>query len=223
MRPIIGITADMSAGDKQHQLNHVYVNAVVKAGGIPVVLPAGEHICDSLDIIHGLLLSGGGDIDGKHFGQKNHREARDIRPMRDKAEIAITKLAHGRNMPILGICRGLQMLNVALGGDIVQHVEWHSQAAMRATPTHIVHTSGRLAGIIDSNSIMVNSIHHQVVGRAAGVLEVCGTAQDGVIEALCCKNADFVLGVQWHPEELVHIPQHMMIFKAFIESAAKSY
>ena len=217
MKPIIGITT--SIDEKQHYLNRVYVDAIMCADGIPLVLPANLHIAQALDIIDGLLLSGGGDIDGSFFDQPTHEMATDIWPERDKAEIAAAQMAFARNIPILGICRGLQILNVALGGDIIQHIEGHKQSQPRNDVTHSVKISGQLAEIMGTNEIMVNSIHHQAAGEHSSPLQVCGVSPDGIIEALCAPHKPFVLAVQWHPEELLHMHEHFRIFDAFVGAA----
>jgi len=220
-KPIIGITASIDV--RRHYLNRVYVDAVVRAGGIPLVLPAGGHAIKFLSIIDGLLLSGGGDIDGSFFGQPTHEKADDIWPERDEAEIAIARLAYDRNMSILGICRGLQVLNVALGGDIVQHIEGHRPDGPRNVVTHSVAVSGKLSEIMGTTDIMVNSIHHQAAGKTANDLQICGTAPDGTIEALYGANKSFVLAVQWHPEELIHMPEHIRIFETFMLHSIQNF
>ena len=213
-KPIIGITA--SIDDKRHYLNRPYVDAIVCAGGIPLVLPAAGNMVEAIGIIDGLLLSGGGDIDGRFYGQLTHEMADDIWLERDEAEIAAARLAYARDMPILGICRGLQVLNVALDGNLVQHIEGHKQDEPRNVPTHSAGISGRLSQIMGVTEVMVNTIHHQAADRVANGLQVCGIAPDGTIEALCCAGKPFVLAVQWHPEELIHMPEHLHIFKEFI-------
>jgi len=217
MKPIIGITS--SIDNKQHYLNRVYVDAIVRAGGVPFIIPTDKYIVQALDIIDGLLLSGGGDIDGCFFSQPTHKMATDIWPARDKAEITAARLVFARDMPILGICRGLQILNVALGGNILQHIDGHKQSQPRNVPTHSVKASGMLAEIMEMKKVMVNSIHHQVADRVADGLVVCGVAPDGIIEAICAPNKAFVLGVQWHPEELLYTHEHFRIFDAFVGAA----
>jgi len=218
-KPIIGITASMD--EKRHYLNRAYIDAIACAGGMPLILPASDHIAQYLDIVDGLLLSGGGDIEGCFFGQPTHKLADDIWPERDKAEIAMTRMAYARNMPILGICRGLQVLNVAIGGDILQHIKGHKPDIPRNAIAHNVQISGRLAQIMGVADAEVNSIHHQAAGRLAYGLDACGFAPDGVIEALFDPSKPFVLAVQWHPEELIHMPEHLRIFEEFIRHAQR--
>ena len=216
MKPVVGITA--SIDENRHYLNQVYVDAVARAGGIPLILPADGCFGETFHVLDGLLLSGGGDIDGRFFGQPTHEKADDIWPERDEADIAAARLAYSRNMPILGICRGLQVLNVALGGNIVQHIEGHKQAEARNIATHSARVSGRLAQIMGAADVMVNSIHHQAADRVADGLEICGIAPDGTTEALHDPRKPFVLALQWHPEELLHMPEHFQIFKEFVVS-----
>ena len=189
---------------------------VVSRRSLKPSLKRNDNIAQALDIIDGLLLSGGGDISADFFGQETHKMSSDIWPERDKAEIAAARLAFSRNLPILGICRGLQILNVALGGDIKQHIEEHKQSQPRNVPTHGVETCGPLAEIMGKTQVMVNSIHHQAADRVADGLTVCATAPDGIVEALCAPRKPFVLAVQWHPEELIHMPEHFRIFEAFV-------
>ena len=218
--PIIGITSDIE--ERRHFVNRAYVTAIERSGAIPFILPANAHVHHALDIIDGLLLPGGGDIDAHHFGQQTHEKAADIWPERDEAELTLAKLAYGRDMPILGICRGLQILNVAMGGDLVQHIDGHKQNAPRSTPTHNVRPSGILAELTAANEIAVNSIHHQIAGTVAEGFEVCAMSLDGHTEALWARGKTFVLGVQWHPEELIHMPEHLRLFQALVQ-AAKNY
>jgi len=201
-KPIIGISASLD--DKRFYLNRAYSDAIIAAGGQPIIITQPE----SLHLIDGLLLSGGGDIAGQFFGQPTHPLANDIWPQRDEAEINMAQMAYAQNMPIFGICRGLQVLNVALGGDIIQHIDGHKQDEPRNVPTHSV--------IMNGTKIMVNSIHHQAVGKVAPPLQVCATADDGAIEALHDPRKPFVLGVQWHPEELIHMPEHFALFASFV-------
>jgi len=219
MKSIIGVTADMEL--RRHFLNKAYVDAVAACGAVPLILPANGHVVEALDMIDGLLLSGGGDIHGDFFGQPLHEKAGDVHIQRDEAEIALAWEAWERSVPIFGICRGLQVLNVALGGDIIQHIEGHKQKEPRHVATHMVRAAGRLAETVGWREFMVNSIHHQVVGRVAAGLEVCGTAEDGYIEALCAPERPFVVGVQWHPEELMVHEPHRRLLEAFVDACKR--
>ena len=261
--PIIGIS--MEFGKNQYTLNKAYPKAVIKAGGIPVMLFDNKMpLSQMVKGIDGLMLSGGGDVDGQYFGQKTHPLATNVNAKRDEFELAITKLAYLRGLPILGICRGMQLLNIAFGGDIIQHIEGHRQDEDRSVATHKVALIGALAQIMadseaaatttamggstsmgtamggstsmgtamsssaatDKATIMVNSTHHQVVGRLAKGFEACATSHDGYIEAICgfglCAGMQFVLGVQWHPEELIAHAAHFRIFEEFISAAQRT-
>ena len=213
--PIIGITADTD--DKHHFLNRVYIDAVVASGAIPLVLPCNDvrFAATFLDCIDGLLLSGGGDMCASHFGQTLDPRAVDVQPIRDGVELNLAQLALDRNMPVLGICRGMQLLNVLRGGDLFQHIEGHRQSEPRNDATHSVTISGRLAALLNTETIKTNTIHHQAVDRVGGNFEVCGRTADGIIEAIWATDKDFVVGVQWHPEELMSYPPHAAIFAAF--------
>jgi len=218
--PIIGITADST--DKHHFLNHVYVDAVVAAGAIPLVLPSvGNCAVDALfSRIDGLLLSGGGDMCASHFGQTLDPRAVDVQPIRDEMELALAQAALERDMPILGICRGMQLLNVLRGGDLFQHIEGHKQDEPRHVATHQVTISGRLAQLLRVETITTNTIHHQAVGKIGKNFEVCASTADGIVEAIWATDRKFVVGVQWHPEELSGQTQsqdrHAAIFTAFV-------
>ena len=217
MQPIIGITADMD--EKRFFLNRAYAAAIELCGAVPLVLSAGRHIHSALDFVGGLLLSGGGDIDARFFDQETHEKAADIYPERDKAEIQLARLAFMRDIPIFGICRGMQILNIALGGDLIQHIDGHKQNEPRNEATHAIRLSGKLEELTGRSEIMVNTIHHQVVGKVATGLEVNAMSEDGYAEALWAKGKAFVLAVQWHPEELIHQPEHLKLFEEFVRAA----
>ena len=218
--PIIGITADMA--EKLHFLNIAYADAVAKMGGVPVILPANELVLnDALNLLDGLLLSGGDDIHASHFGQNLHEKAVGVNPWRDAAELSLGRAALERDLPILGICRGMQMLNVICGGSLNQHIEGHKQNEPRDVPTHDVEISGRLANLMGGGQIKTNTIHHQVVDRVGDGLEICGRAKDGQIEALWGIGRRFVCAVQWHPEELVAHEGHARIFSGFIKACLR--
>jgi len=217
--PIIGITADMD--EKRLFLNKVYAQAVIQAGGLPIVLPTNTHSTEALEFIDGLLLSGGGDIHAANFGQPLHEMATDVNTQRDEAEICLGRAAIARNMPIFGICRGMQMLNVLFGGDLVQHIDGHKQAEPRNVATHNVVLSGKLAALLGVKSVRVNSIHHQVPDKIGHGLEICAYSEDGYVEAIWAADKDFVLGVQWHPEELMAQSEHVKLFAVFVDICRK--
>jgi len=235
MKPIIGITTSHE-GERKLQLNTNYAAAVIRAGGIPLLLPMGieedfEQVTDMLD---GLLLTGGGDIDPILFNEEPHQKLGEVSPTRDAFEIGIAKAVLAADKPILGICKGLQIINVALGGTLIQDIYsqcetpplLHSQKAPRKHPTHFVQVEkdSILSSISESAQISVNSFHHQAVKDVPSPLKITGTASDGIIEAVESTDHQFVLGVQWHPEALAEGSDaiSLRIFQTFIDKSKES-
>ena len=207
-RPVIGITGNF--GDKGCELAEGYFESILRAGGTPVVLPPTEDheaLVSILDRIDGLLLSGGADLNPLYVGEEPATALGGINPRRDLPELLLTRLAFDRQLPILGICRGIQMLAVALDGSIWQDIPTptvkHSQTLDRAYASHTVTTAeGSLLREVmgGANRLYVNSFHHQAVREAGPHLRVSAVAPDGVIEAVESAEHKSVLGVQWHPE-----------------------
>ena len=236
MKPIIGITSDIDENGETF-LKADFSRAILRAGGIPMVLPAGletgniEEICTRID---GLLLSGGEDVNPLLFGEEPAKELGKIAPERDSMEMALAKCAIGKDLPVLGICRGHQILNVALGGTIHQHIYTdlegpilqHNQQADRDYPTHTAEVTegSRLAEYASSTEILVNSIHHQAVNVVPEPLKVVATAKDGIIEALESTKHRFVMSVQWHPEALSNREDEtsLNLFKGFVDASRTS-
>ena len=217
MKPIIAITPSMDGNF--YKINSAYCGAVARAGGMPVILP---YVHFEKLPFHGLLLSGGGDIHSHYFCQEIHPEASDISDARDAFELGLCKMALSQNIPILGICRGIQVLNTALGGDIIQNINNHSFPEERDKPIHpvTIKPGSQLSGIMGSVNAKVNSIHHQVVYRIGEGLQTSAMSPDGVIEAIEHKQKKFALGVQWHPECIYEeYPIHFSLFEAFIQAA----
>ncbi len=230
-RPLIGISSYGRAGKRQtFSLPCDYVDAVRRAGGVPIVLPAvAGEIPEALEVIQGLILSGGGDIDPKHYGGAPHRTNYGISVERDGFEIALAGAALARpDLPILCICRGMQVLNVALGGDLISHIPekfgdevLHRHPERRATehPVQVDPTS-RLASILGTTELPVRSWHHQAVGRLGHGLRAVAWASDGVIEAVESDHHPFTFAVQWHPEVgALEDRRHLRLFEALVEAA----
>lgn len=233
-KPVIGVTS--YARDERNRLfvPADYVEAVQWAGGIPVVLvaegPPDPALIRRLD---GIVLVGGGDVDPRRYRGPAHDEVSGVNPARDEFEIRLVRLAVDSGVPLLGICRGVQVMNVALGGDLVVHVpdRYGTDVPHRPPDAHgprAVHEvrvipGSRLHRILGEERVTVRSRHHQAVRRPAPGLAVSATAADGLIEAVewTRPSHPFAIGVQWHPEDGFQddvIQQRL--FTAFIEAAA---
>lgn len=213
MRPIIGITCGIEEQANRFFSGRDYVRAVYMAGGNPVLLPPGDSDLSGLaGVLNGLLLSGGGDIDPLLFGEEPLPGIGEVSPERDEFELKLARLAMDRGIPILGICRGMQVLNVAAGGTVCQDLNLkikkplkHIQQAPRWYPTHSIEIeSGTLAAQIFGDGVLrVNSFHHQLVGDLAPGFMISARALDGVEEIIECKDREkYIMGVQFHPENM---------------------
>lgn len=216
MRPLIGITTSLFEGDASRPnravLNGAYIRAVEHAGGIPVLLSP-HHTLEStrelLDVLVGVVLSGGGDVDPARYGQSPDLTVVGVSETRDSYELSVIEMAMAREMPLLLICRGLQVFNVAMGGTLIQDIPitgpLHSQPQPRGEATHLVRIdpAARLAKVLGSERLMTNSMHHQAIDRPGDGIVPVGWAEDGVIEGAEMPGyRGWLLGVQWHPEEL---------------------
>jgi putative glutamine amidotransferase len=229
-RPVIGITsyaeqARWGVWDAPAALiPMVYVQAVEHAGGRPLLVPpSDEAIEETLDALDGLLLSGGSDLDPALYGADAHPETNGIRPDRDRAEIALLHAALERDMPVLAVCRGSQVFNVARGGDLVQHLpdvvgdEKHKQTpGVFADHDVDVKTDTRLGQLLGDRA-PVKSHHHQGYGRLGDGLVESAHAEDGTIEAFEDPSQRFALGVLWHPEE----GEDFRLFEQLVEEARR--
>jgi putative glutamine amidotransferase len=240
MKPLIGITPSLMTDVQSHGtferflLSSNYPNAVIAAGGIPVILPPQlGHAADLLDRLDGVLLSGGADIDPREYGDKVvHPETYDISPLRDAFEFELLREVLNRDLPLLCICRGIQVLNVGLGGTLYQDVAdqfspdlLHRQqnAGIAANePSHAVHAraNGLLSEVYGTEVIQTNSFHHQAIKDVASELVVEGTTDDGLVEAVSLPSRSFVLGVQWHPEMMFNRhDEHRRPFERLVSAA----
>lgn len=204
-RPLIGISANTA--DIDLTLRRVYCDQIVHAGGVPVVLPPvddAEVLINMLEGIDGLVLTGGADYNPLWYGEQPEKELHTINSTRDLPELLLTRLAFNRQIPILGICRGVQTMAIALGGNLVQDLKTtlkHSQDAPRSEATHSVTiTEGSTLYGLYGQENFVNSFHHQAVKDCGSHLHVVATAPDGVIEAVESTEQKALMGVQWHPE-----------------------
>jgi putative glutamine amidotransferase len=236
MYPIIGITSGTNSTDlNENSIGLSYINAIESAGGIPIVFPLAkkETLFDAyLDIIDGLLLSGGVDLDPSLYGEESKPEMGRIDVERDRIEIFLTKKALKANIPILGICRGIQTLNVAAGGTLYQDIPTehsntlkHRQNAPGSYGTQTINAQegSRLLEILDQPTLRVNSFHHQAVKKIAPDFMISAVASDGIIEGIESGHHNFVIGVQFHPELMWQDnPPITALFVAFV-NAARSY
>ncbi len=229
MRPVIGITAyaepsarwgvwDLPAA----LIPLAYVRAIEEAGGRPLLVPPSEEgIEETLDVLDGILFSGGSDLDPDLYGQAAHPETDGIRPERDRGELALLTGALERDLPVLAVCRGSQVLNVARGGDLVQHLpEVLGHEQHKHTPgvfaDHVVDVKpeSRIGSLLGERA-PVKSHHHQGFGRVGEGLVEAAWAEDGTLEALEDPSKRFALGVLWHPEE----GADQALFAALVEEA----
>ena len=229
-KPIIAITA-CAEDDLSSRLNRAYSESVREAGGIPIIIPLGVEadVEQILMVADGLLLSGGHDVHPFLFGTEPSPKLGKIHPERDTVELALTNAALIKGVPILGICRGIQLLNVALGGTLYQDVESeyrqsplkHSQQAARGVATHYVTVEPN--DLLEEGQLAVNSFHHQAILQLAPNLTVVAKSSDGIIEAVMHDAHPFCLAVQWHPEEQAVVGDEAAIklFKAFIGASRK--
>ena len=226
-RPVIGITGNYE--DLTCKLGRGYYQSVVAAGGVPVVIPpvADKHVViNTLEHVDALILSGGGDINPLWAGEEPSPKLHGINQERDLSELLIARLAYNRQIPMLGICRGIQTLATAFGGKVAQDISdvatiKHSQDADRSEPTHtvIVDEESQLFDIYKSAKLMVNSFHHQAVAEAGDKFKVVAKSPDGIIEAMESSEFKSILGVQWHPECL---EEGLPLFQ-WLVNEAKSY
>lgn len=242
-RPRIAITAGSNPGLANHAwLRFDYLHAISKAGGLPSIVAAGfENPFDDaaqlageiLDNCDGLLLSGGTDVDPKIFGETPHTALGRVDPPRDPFEITLTQEALRRDMPILGICRGLQVLNVALGGTLVQDIpsdvnnaRVHETGEDRLVIGHdvVIEPNSRLAGLLSTTRVGVNSFHHQAAKQLGqGLLVTATSPDDGIIEGIERPDRAFVVAVQWHPENFWKVSDVFDgLFTGFVEASRVS-
>jgi putative glutamine amidotransferase len=210
---MIGITtyvtpAKWSSWDQEAALvPQDYVRAVEAAGGRPLLVPPNDDgVEETLDVLDGIIFSGGSDLDPEFYGQEAHPETVGVLPARDRAELALLEAALERDMPVLAICRGSQVLNVALGGDLVQHLpevvgdEKHKHTPGTFADHDVTVEEGTTLARLLGGQVPVKSHHHQGFGRVAEGLQVSAHAEDGTIEAVEDPKRRFALGVLWHPE-----------------------
>jgi len=230
---LIGLSVNHKEGTSR--IADAYVNAVLKAGGTPILIPlmtAESTLEEIVSQIDGLILSGGGDIDASLYGEERHPSVESYDLECDRYDIALVKQATERQLPILGICRGIQAINVTFGGNLIQDIPSqltestvnHNQEEAREVATHSVKTNpeSRLHQVTHSEQIIVNSFHHQAIKDVAPGFEAVAWAEDGVIEAIESTEGKTILGVQWHPENgaVAGDPVMLDLFRYLVDEAA---
>ncbi len=237
--PVIGITCVTLAGPHMRGGAHdavpqQYAECVVAAGGLPLLLPnvPPEAAAAYLSRIDGLILGGGWDVDPFLYGDEPAPDLRQLEQARDRLELALARGAHGEGMPIFGICRGTQLLNVAMGGTLIQHIPdeidapiRHEQVDVRpdALSHHVdIEEGTRLHAIAGTTRARVNTFHHQAVDQVAPGLLISARAPDRVIEGIEDPRHPFCLGVQWHPERSPEDVLSRALFAQFVAAAART-
>ena len=234
---LIGITTHPTSAPDWPALGlfrELMVRAVEKAGGLPVVVPLGLEAASLRRLfarLDGVLLAGGGDVDPARYGAAPHPLAAGVDAQRDEVELSLARWAADDGKPLFGICRGAQVLNVALGGtlygDIAEHPGAERHTYYPGLPYDLrphaikIEEDSRLARVIGQPIVTVNSLHHQAIAQLAPALRAVARAPDGMIEAVELPEHPFALAVQWHPECLPEAPEMQRLFEAFVVAASR--
>jgi len=234
VKPVIGISAyprvvDTSIGPSLlHTASRFYVEGVERAGGVPVVLPVmlADAVDDVIPAVHGVLLTGGGDVQPSRYGARPVSETHGVDPARDDFDIRLLDRAIAADLPVLATCRGMQVMNVALGGSLIQHVpaatgQAHDYNDRWREGVHRVkiEPDSHLAAALGATEVAVNSIHHQAVDEAAPGTRAVAWAEDDTIEAIELPGSPHVVAVQWHPELLEDWPEQQGLFRQLVAHA----
>lgn len=235
MSAVIGILAQID-DEKNTKIASAYASAVESSGGIPVILPYTESektIENFVDICDGILFSGGCDIEPKYYGEQPTALCGAPQSYRDELEFAMFRKAFAIGKPILGICRGAQLINVALGGTLYQDIPsevnteiLHRQAESTFSPSHSVRIEKGtpLFALIENERMIANSFHHQAIKKLAETLRAMAFADDGIIEAIYAPDYSYLRAYQWHPERLsLQDANNKRIFDEFIQAALGKY
>ena len=235
-QPLIALIATRQTHLKRaptYEIPKAYLDAILTAGGLPILLPTSLPITALPELVNrfdGFVLSGGGDVDPALYGGHLDATVHSIDPERDAFECALIPLVLQADKPLLAICRGAQILNVALGGSLYEDIPSALPAALRhdwypnIPRDYLAHTveieqGSRLAEILGTRKLRTNSLHHQAIRQPAPALEVVAYAEDGIIEAMELAGKRFAIGVQWHPECLPEEPAMQRLFSEFVNAA----
>jgi putative glutamine amidotransferase len=232
-KPIIGIGCDLAPHtDKRTRAfaYTTYTESLRRAGAVPVIIPPQpENAAEIIDGLDGILLAGGYDCDPAVYGEETHPSVEPMDPQRQENDLALARMARHRGIPTLGVCLGMQVMNVAAGGTLIQDID----SQVRTDIGHVsppdarirhdvtVEEGTRLAGIVREQELTVNSSHHQAVKDVGDGLRVAAVAPDGIVEGIEDPQHPFYLGVQWHPEDMNGEESAGAIFGAFIDAARK--
>ncbi|MFY9214585.1 MAG: gamma-glutamyl-gamma-aminobutyrate hydrolase family protein [Tissierellaceae bacterium] len=236
MKPLIGLTCQYedSPNSRACRLNYTYIGALIRAGASPIILPVvddWESIDGYLEVLDGIILTGGGDALPILYGEAPMWEVTDICHKRDSMEMEIIKRAYNKNIPLLGICRGMQMINIALGGSLYQDIYrqipgvlGHSSKYSISQGYHTIRVTkdSLLHDILKREEILVNSYHHQSVKDLGANLRISALALDGVVEGIESTTDRFILGVQFHPEAMIDQDRGFMDIFTYFLSSCKS-
>lgn len=240
-KPIIGISTNLLKdkggtfpGLERVYVNRGYVESVIRGGGVPVMIPFEEDLSvvkSQIELLDGLILSGGQDIFPYYYNEDPQAKIGEVMPSRDRFDFELLKYAKEKGIPILGICRGVQVINVYEGGTLYQDIDYidgevlkHSQNHDFNLETHSVHIeeNSKLYDIFKKKSLYINSFHHQSLKDIADGYKVTAKASDGVVEAIENEEYPFLVGVQWHPEALTeHNDDMLALFESFINRCRK--
>ncbi len=244
INPIIGITSDYCNG--KYRIAQDYFTAIISAGGLPIIIGSfstnttiikklnsrerinienvrDNYVCSIAQIIDGLLLTGGGDLSPRYYGEKilvPRNRIRVLSKLRCDFELSLIREIHRMQKPLLGICLGMQLINVAFGGTLYQDLEYQTGSLINhSNSNHYVKVSNFLSSQIKDSKYLVNSTHHQAVKNLAEGLVTFAISDDNIVEGFYKKDYPFLVGVQWHPERILQSDLSIEIFKLFIKKA----
>ena len=241
MQPLIGITSSLGVATEdtfeQQKVSSTYVRAIEDAGGIPIIIPlirSHESLKAIYSKLNGILLTGGDDVEPKHYGEKPHSKLGAVTPIRDEVEIPLVKWAFTDDKPVMAICRGIQVMNVALGGTLWQDISSQCENAethkvgvgpkAHAQLPHSVEFSSesKVAKILGATELKINSSHHQAINKLASSLVSVASSKDGLVEAVEGRGKRFFIGLQCHPETMYDKTdvRWLAVFKAFVAACS---